>query len=1102
MALTKLAIERPLTVLMLIVALTIFGWRSFTLMQVDRFPQVDFPVVTISVFYPGASPDDVESQVVRPIEDAVAGIPGIDVIQGVANESVGFVVAQFKETVTGDNAAIDVERQVAAIKNQLPNDAEAPSVSKVDFNAFPIMDIIVTGPQSQDELAAIANDLVKDRLQAVSGVASVSVFGGRDSIVAIDADPNQMAAYGITLGLLQQAFGSNNLSFPVGSLEEGNTKTSVRSVGSFQSLAEIENMVVKGGPGGPGGGPPSPTGADDGGYVYLRDVAQVKETLVDTTVLQRYNGQDTVAIGIIKATEANAIDVADGVLDQIERLNKDLPGGAELTVVRDDSQFTRNSVAAVEEDLILAILITGLFMLLFLHTIRSTLVVVVAIPVALVSTFTVMWAFGFTLNVLTLLALTLIIGIMVDDSIVVVENTERHLKQLGKSPKKAAFDGRKEIALAGLSITMVDVIVYIPVAYTSGIIGQFFRSYGITIAAAALFSLFGSFTLVPLMLAYVMKDPNKKEVKRKGLAGMLGKLGRPIGWLWEKFIILWEGAFTTVANAYAILIRVSLKNILTQFIVFSLAVATLIVTAITLGPQIGFEFIPQEDNAQFNVAVEMPPGTNLDTTNMVARQLEQIILQNVPETVSILTRVGASGGGGFAIGSSDSNTAQLTVAVTNKNDRTRTLFDITNELRANVSSIPDATVTVSTASGVGPGGSPIQVRITGPDPDVATDLANQVAEIMRNTPGTVDVLNNDAVRSPELKIELDRARLSAMGLSPAVVGSTLRTAIVGGDVGDYDPGLADAIEINLRINETAREDLEAILQLPIGYLDGKPVLLGQVGTVSRSEAPATITRINRERVLTVGSNVTGSDIGGISRAVEEKINNSVVFPPDYNFEFGGDVEQQQESFGQLGNSLLLAFVLIYILLVALYQSFLQPFVIMFSLPMSWIGVFVGLYLSENTFNIFSILGLIMLTGLVSRNAILIIDFANQLREEGLDRKAALIEAGRLRLRPVVMTAGTLVVALMPVLLSTADGSETRQPLAAVLMGGAVSSGFMTLIVVPVVYIFFDSVSNFLKWLFVWITGAPPEEEQDTQKAGTQSPQTAPPAEAIGGAASD
>lgn len=1073
MGITKLSVRRPLTMLMLILALAILGWRGFTLLKVDRFPPVDFPFVSVVMVYPGASPQDVEEQVVKPIEDAVAGIPGIDFIQSISNESVGFVVIAFLEGVDGNQAAIDVERQVATIKGTLPDDALEPSIVKADFNAIPIMNIILSGSQSQDELFKIADNQIKPSLQSIKGVASVSVAGGRDRIIAVKLDANKLTAFNLPISSLNQTFALNNLTFPIGTLAEGRVKTNIRAEGSFQSLAGIENMVIAGGPSpfGGGGGRPAPKGSDTGGLVYVRDVATVEDTFADTSILQRYNGQDTVVISVVKASDANVIEVADTIRERLDGLNASLPGGAKAVIVSDDSNFIKNSVKSVEEDLILAILVTGLVMLMFLHTIRSTFIVLLAIPTSLLSTFLVMWILGYTLNVLTLLALTLTIGILVDDSIVVLENIERHLR-MKKSPKQAAIEGRAEIGGAAIAITLVDVVVYVPVAFTSGIIGQFFRSYGITIVVATLFSLFMSFTLTPMLAAYWLKDEREGAEKvSAGLGKLFGTLFKPVVWLWDKFTAGWDKGFNFLANLYARVIKLTLTNGWTQFITLVIAFA-LLGAAFLLAPIIGFEFAPQEDDGQFTVSIEMPPATNLLTTDSVARQIEQIILREVPETTSILTRVG--GGASSASIFSDSlgggNTASVFVQVVNKNNRERKLTEIVDALRPVVSQIPDAIISVDMAGLVGGMETGVSLQVYGPDPDVLVTLANQVAEIVRTTPNTTDVVNNDAVRAPEMQIKLDRTRLADLGLSVAQVSGDLRTAVTGSNIGDYAPNGGEKVNIILRLDENSRQDLAKVLQLPVGYISGKPVLLGQVAEIERTFAPSVINRYNRQRILTISSGVIGTNAGGIANDVEARIKKEVTFPPEYGYRFSGATEEQRQSFGQLGSAIGLSVILIYMLLVALYQDILQPLAIMFTLPMALIGVLVGLVLSHNSLNIFSLLGVIVLFGVVTRNAILIVDFANQLREQGLNRKEALVEAGRLRLRPIAMTASTLVFALLPILLSTADGSESRTPIAAVMVGGAITGGLMALVVTPVLYNILDALGNGIKTLFGWLSG--------------------------------
>ena len=1079
--LTRLSVKRPLTILMVIVTLAVLGWRGFTLMKVDRFPAIDFPIVSVVVTYPGASPQDVESQVVKPIEDAVSGVPGLDYIQSVSNESFGFVVISFLDGVDGNQAALDVERQVATIKGTLPDDALDPSVVKADFNALPIMNIILSGSQSQDELFKIAEDDIKPALQSIKGVASVSVAGGRDRIIAVQLDAQKLTAYNLPISSVDQAFAINNLTFPIGSLEEGRLKSSIRSEGSFQSLPEIEGMVLSGGYNPrAGGGAPAPDGSDTGGLVYVRDVATVSDSFEDTALLQRYNGQDTVVISVVKATDANVIEVADTVRARLDGINESLTGDSEAVIVSDDSGFIKNSVNSVEEDLVLAILVTGLVMLAFLHTIRSTFIVLLAIPTSLLSTFLVMWALGYTLNVLTLLALTLIIGILVDDSIVVLENIERHLK-MRKDPKQAAIDGRAEIGGAAVAITLVDVVVYVPVAFTSGIVGQFFRSYGITIAVATLFSLFMSFTLTPMLAAYWLKDERFPEQTRKGLAGMLGKLFKPVGWLWDKFTMLWEKSFDFLANLYARVISISLHNAWSQ--IFTLLIAFAVLgSSLLLATQIGFEFTPQEDDGQLTVNIEMPPSTKLAVTDDVARQIEQLVLENVPETVSILTRVGGSAGGAsiFSGGGGGGNTGSVFVQLVNKNNRDRSVAQIVEDLRPIVNQFPDATISLSTSSFVGGMETGVSLQVYGPDPDVLIDLSKQVEEIVRTTPNTIDVINNDAVRTPETRIKLNRQRLSDLGLSAAQVSSALRTSVTGSDVGDFQPDGAEKVGIVLRLNEASRQDLQKILQLPVGYLNGNPVSLEQVATVERSLAPSVINRYNRQRILTISSGVIGTDSGGIANDVEARVQDEISFPPGYGYRFSGATEQQRESFGTLGSAIILSILLIYIVLVALYQNFLQPLAIMFTLPMSLVGVLVGLAVTNSTLNIFSLLGVIVLFGIVTRNAILIIDFANQLQERGYSRKKALVESGRLRLRPIAMTANTLVFALLPVLFSTADGSESRTPLAAVMVGGAITGGIMALLITPVLYNILEAFSDWIGRAFRWIGGTTTPQQPETE----------------------
>jgi HAE1 family hydrophobic/amphiphilic exporter-1 len=1079
---TQLSIRRPLTMLMIILGMVVMGYRGYTFLAVERWPEVDFPIVSITTVFPGASPEDVEELIVKPIEDAVAGISGIDELTSNSREGMGSVVIRFLEGVDGDQAAIDVERQVSRIRDALPEDAGEPAVVKADLNALPILQLVLSGPQGQDALFEIADDEIKTRLQAIEGVASIFVLGGREREIQVNVDPDKLVAFDIALADVQRALAANNIKLPAGSIDEGRNKTSIRSMGEFKSLDEIKNIVVAGGP----------NDKDRDALVYLYDIATVSEGLPDQDTVIRYNGLDAVNISVVKAGDANTLETADTVKKAIEEINaRDLPAGASIAIVIDDSVFVRESVEAVEEDLMMAVLITGVVMLIFLHTIRSTFIVLLAIPTSIISTFFVMWILGYSLNGLTLLALTLVIGILVDDSIVVLENIERHLKM--KKPRhQAALEGRAEIGLAAVTITLVDVVVYVPVAFTSGIIGQFFRSYGITIAVATLFSLFVSFTLTPMLASMWMKDESQPETEPAGLRKFFGVILGPVDWFWHKFIGVWERAFVLLAELYGKVLRLTLLNAMTQGLAVVIAIGSLVGGVyLVVSGVVGTEFIPIEDDAQFRVNVTMPPGTNLETTDAVARQIEQLILAEVPETVSILTRAGGSSGNPFGGGGGGVNLAQILVRIVDKEERSRTTVEVVEQLRPLVRNIPDATIALNVNASAGGGGnvSPIQVQVAGNDPNTLIELASEVEGVMKTVPGTVDIINNDAARSIEAQLVIDRDRALNLGLSPAQMATTLRTAVSGSEVGKFKPGGDTEVDIILRLAEESRQDINALMQTPIGYLDGQPIILDQIATLRRQLAPATITRSERQRVLRVGSGVAGGAASGdVADAVEAALKAQVSFPPGYQFEFIGEAERQREAMQQLVEALLLSIVLIYMLLVALYQSWLQPLAIMLSLPVTLVGAFGGLLVTGNTLNIISMMGIILLTGVVTKNAILLVDFTNLLREEqGLSRKEALIEAGRLRLRPILMTTLSLVFALLPLLLGTGAGSESRAPLAAVVIGGNISSTLLTLILIPVVYNFFDWFGGGLAYLVkLALGGVPPGEgEQESPRLAPQ-----------------
>ncbi|MDM8519267.1 efflux RND transporter permease subunit [Anaerolineales bacterium HSG6] len=1091
MFLTSVSIRRPLTMIMLILGMVIIGARFYNDMPLERFPTIDIPVVSVSVIWPGASPEDVEQQIVLKIEDALASIAGIDAIHGRAAENYGAVTLEFQDGVDGNAAAVDVQRQVATIKD-FPDGSEQPQILKFDFSAMPIVQMVLEGPQSQDVLFDIAENTLKDQFQSVPGVASVAIAGGREREVQINIDAEKLSAYKLSLGQVQQAIAANNVTIPAGSLEIGRNKMNIRSVGEFNTLQELGDMVVA------GSLKPDKDGRGGAGLVYLKDIATIRDSYKDRETVFRFNGRDAVSVNVVKTSDANTVALADEVKALVPKVNEKLPAGAVLNIIKDDSKFVRDSLDAVQSDLVSAVIITGIVILIFLHTVRNTFIVLMCLPASIISNFTIMYYFGFSLNGITLLALTLVIGILVDDSIVMLENIERRSTELKEPPKLAALNSASELALAVIATSLVLVVIYLPVAFMSGIVGQFLYSYGVTIASSVIVSTFVAFTLTPLLAAFLLDDHSKPKGEPKGLQKFLGKLlYYTIGWIWALFVRIWEAFFDLVIKTYTLTLRFSLANFLTQTLV-------IIISALTFGAGLWLvgsglipaEFIPSEDQGLVLIGIQLPPGTNLDTTDSVAAQIEQTILQEVPETVNILTTVGTSQGGGVGA-SAASNAGQVNITLLDKQQRERSAEDIVTALRPHMQKIPEASITLSAGEGAGPPGAALVVRLSGPEKTELIKLADQVEAIMKSVPNTTDIANNDAIQSAETRFIIDRERAKDLGLFPQEIAGTLRTALSGSKASDFDPPEGTKIDMTIRLQEQDRQNIDNLMSLPLKYNDGQPVTLDQVVSIERELAPAGITRFNRQLVLDVTSNVSGgAGVGDVTNDVETAIDAQIQFPVGYGYEFTGSAEFQREAFADLGAALALAIVLIYILLVALYQSFLQPMAIMFSLPVTLVGAFGGLYAFGHSLNLFSILGIILLSGVVTKNAILLIDFTNALREEGLDAKAALIEAGRLRLRAIFMTSFSLIFALLPMLLGQAAGAETRGPMAAVVIGGLVSSTFLTLVLVPVIYNFFDWSSGLTGRVLgaVWGTEDGPEgssPETTPEKEPSSEPEKTP-----------
>src|SRR5579883_636951 len=1092
MGLTRTAIRRPLATIMVFLALILMGQQAYTRLRVDRFPNISFPVVFAVINWPGASPEDIEQQILVPAENAAAGLSGVDRIESSAQEGSARLTIRFVEGTDLDQATIDTQRRLAAIGRLLPVDATQPSISKADPSAIPVMNVVLTGTLPIDDLRYLADNTVLQKLVAVPGVADVTVYGGLVREVQVQVDYPRLEAYGLSLTQLTSALQRENVNSPGGRIDVGEHGFSVRAMGLAQTPEELGEYIVTTTPAGP---------------VRLKDVAHIVVTTKRQQTSLHYTTHDQPnvdAIGLVitKQADANTIETADNVRAAVQQLQRTLPHGAQLIITNDTSHYVREAVDSVQKDLIIAIILTGLVLFLFLHTWRNTAIVLISIPTCLVSTFLLMYTMGFSLDTISLMAMALMIGILVDDSIVVLENIARHLGR-GENPIEAALNGRSEIGMAAIAITLTDVVVYVPISFMQGNIGKLFREFGLTIVSATLLSLLVSFTLVPVLASRWLKA-HDEEGHERGFAGA------------------WERGFDRLGASYRRLLGWALRH---RPVVVGVAAALLVVTFATLPLNlIGQEYAPQEDDGQFTISTEMPPGTSLAGNAAAIARVEQKLLE-LPEVESFTTTVGQSGS---RQGGTDRN-GSIAVQLKEKSQRQRTLFQVIPDIRQVQREVPGLQLRASGSSPlIGGGSTPINVRLLGDNPQTLTQLAARVEQIVRDTPGTVDVRNDAALGEPEVRAFLDRQRMSDLGVTATQVATALRTAIGGTTATQLQVQGQAGIDITVIADEAVRNDLTALANIPIPLgltggtatassstasrtptasggsvpVGGSTIRLGQVADLRVVDAPTTISRSDRQRQVSVAANLDGRSVGDAARDIRAALA-QVPMPAGYSSRFVGQVDQLDQARAALLSALVISIVLIYMLLVALYESWLHPLAIMFSLPVAMVGAFGALKLTGNTFNLFSMIGIIMLMGLVAKNAILLVDFTNTLRGRGLARNAAIMEAGPTRLRPIVMTTCTVVFSMIPLALKMEEGAESRAPMAVVLIGGVITSTLLTLVLVPVMYAYLDDLSRLPAldrarvpaWLRM--RGIPVPSLNDRGTAATPGPGEPPPAMAGG-----
>ncbi|HEY9186620.1 MAG TPA: efflux RND transporter permease subunit [Ignavibacteria bacterium] len=1019
MKLTEVAIKRPAFMTMIFVALAVLGLYGYLQMGVDLLPKMDWPMVFVSTVYPGAGPEEVETQITKPIEESLSSLSGLKSLRAYSGENVAFFVIEFEMSVDVNVALNEVERKINEVKTTLPEDAKDPQVFKIDLNTAPILRVASTSNMETIDFYQLLKDKIKPKIEQTDGVAMVSLVGGKEREIRIEVDNDKLKSYNLSILQVTQILKAENLDFPTGKVEQKEKNYIVRVAGKLKGIDEVKNIILS---------------TSQNGTVRLKDVASVLDTYKESYTLSRLNKDNSIGIIIQKSSDANSVKTSDEVRKTLQELEKQYSYiNLHFTIAQDITTFTRDSLKEVGRDLGLAILLVAIVLFLFLHNIKNSLIVLLAIPTSLFSAFILMNIFGFTINLITLMALTLVIGILVDDSIVVLENIHRHL-ELGEQPKEAAIKGRSEIGLAAIAITLVDVVVFLPIAMLSGVVGKIFREFGLTVVVSTLFSLFVSFTLTPLLASRWSRVVHfVKET------------------LLVKFIRKFEALQDRISDKYRELLRWALNHKKTVVIV-SFSLTILSITLIPFG-LVGTEFMPQPDRGEFALNIEMPIGTSIEGTNEATRKVEDMI-KDMPQVEQYYTIVGRSES---SFGSADkSNIGQIQIRLVSEKKRKESTQEIISQVVEKASTIPGVK---ATASLIGIFGSadmtPVAIEIKGEELDKLIAVSKKVNEIVSSTAGTRDVKSSWEEGQPEVKVVINREKCADLGLTVGEVASTLRNALEGDNDTKYKDGDTE-YDIRVVLSKQNRTNPEDVGKITIINRMGKQVQLNEIASINYGTGPTQIQRKDRSRIITIYSNLDLTrPLGEVIEEIQNKIK-AQNFPPEISIFYGGEAEDMQNMFADMLLAISFAILFVYMIMVSLFESYIHPFTIMFSLPVALVGALFALAITGETLNIFSMIGVLLSMGLVTKNAILLVDYTNTLRSRGKSMIDALLEAGPIRLRPIIMTTATMVFGMLPLAVAAGAGGDFRRGLAIVVIGALLSSTMLTLVLVPVVYTIMES----------------------------------------------
>ncbi|MDR7128033.1 HAE1 family hydrophobic/amphiphilic exporter-1 [Algoriphagus sp. 4150] len=1017
MSLTELSIKRPLLITTVFIGLILFGIIGYTNLNYNLLPSFSAGVVTINTVFPGASPSEVQSKLTKPIEEAISTVEGIDLVTSSSLLNVSSIQVNLKPDVSDILAQQDIERKINQIKSTLPEGVEEPAVNRVNTDNFAILNLSATANIADKELYELIDRDIKPKISGVKGVGQINIIGGQSKEIKIELDNTKLQMYQLSAKQVFQVVLANTISIPGGNITNEQENLSITIDAGYSGIDLLPQLIVK--------------DKGNGSRVLLSDVATVSDGQEKVATLNRINGKPGIGIQIFKTNDANAVEVSREVKQKLaELVTAHKSVGFQFEIASDQSVYTLESANSVIHDLMLAVLIVGFVMLLFLHSLRSAFFVLIAIPAAMIPTFIVMYVLGFSLNLMTLLALSLVVGILVDDSIVVLENIFRHM-EMGKNKEKAALEGRNEIGFTALAITLVDVVVFLPMALAGGLIGNLLREFATVVVVSTLMSLLVAFTLTPLMAS--------RFARLEHLSA---------GSFWGRVILSFESYLNKLADAYGHL----LHWILHRKRYFFILVILLLVGSISLVPAgfIGGSFAGQSDRGELAIQLETASDMPIRQTNLLVAEAEKMMLRH-PEVKTVYSLLGTQTG---AKGSAE-NLAELSVTLIDKKKRELTSDEFGLIARNEIEKIPGIQVTVIPTSITGTVISPIQISVKGKDPDSLFKAASIVRAIVAGTAGSDYVRFSTKGAVKQIQIIPDREKIAMLGLSLAEVTQSIQLAFNGNNKIEFGSG-DNTYNVNVAINDADKRSMEAVRNLSVNGSGGKLVKLGQVADVKEVVGQSILQRTDRENSITITSAAVGRPSGTIVDDIQKELQ-STRLPADTEISYQGDAKNQTNAFGSLGFALVIAIILVYMVLVCLYESVVYPFVVIFSVPVALIGALLAIALTMNELTVFTIIGIIMLLGLVTKNGILIVDFANQLKSGGKGTVEALILAGKERLRPIIMTTFSMILGMLPLALSQSPGSEFKNGMAWVLIGGLTSSFLLTLFLVPSVYLVVDTI---------------------------------------------